>query len=100
MLEALGIEALSDGEAAEICGELDEISVRFLAIQVTIDKRVSVKTTFKELSKIQNTLQRAARNLDDPDIKSGITAVRAEATDISNDGMWPQSCRRKAYLKK
>lgn len=59
-----------------ICAELDEISIRFLAIQMTIDQRVSVKNLFSELVKLETGLRRSVERLADTDLNKAIEKIK------------------------
>lgn len=81
MIDTLGGDSLPQAKADQISEELNEIAIRFLAIQITIDKRVSVRNTFDQLRRIENSLRRAANTLDDPDIASGAAEIRTDGTE-------------------
>lgn len=76
MFATLGGDQLSDKQVTALHSELDDISIRFLAIQITIDRRISVKKTHGALTALQSGLRRAISKIDDPDLQDAVLAIK------------------------
>ena len=67
LFKTLSDEPLSQEETSRVGQELDEIQIRFLAIQKTLDKSVPAKPVYETLKSVQKSLVRALEKLEDPD---------------------------------
>jgi hypothetical protein len=80
------ISHLTDGEfssdnEAEIGRELDEIQVRYLVVQKTLDLSVPVRPIFEELRSLRRWIGRAAQRLRDDDRDREVEFLRGTETE-------------------
>jgi len=67
MLKHLSDEPIGRDDELAIEEEIDEVLIRFLALQKTVDMSVPAKRVFSTLSGLERSLRSAVKNLDDPD---------------------------------
>lgn len=78
MLSALWSEDLGDKQAIRIGQQIDEIRIRYLAVQKTLDISVPAKPVHTNLSRINKWLSKALEELEDPDRDAAVEQLRSE----------------------
>ncbi|MEM5518949.1 hypothetical protein WNY37_18465 [Henriciella sp. AS95] len=78
MLKQLSNEAIDRDDEIAIEEAIDEVLVRFLALQKTVDMTVPAKSVFSTISAVERSLNSAIRNLNDPDRDAAVTETSTD----------------------
>lgn len=87
LFRSLSDEDLSHPKMSQIGNEIDEIQVRFIAVQKTLDYSLPARPVYQDLRSLQNSLVRITNKLDDPDRDQVVETLHGETEELRALGL-------------